>query len=210
MAKSLESFIKMKSNLFIIILILTACNTKPQEAIKGEVIDLKNDIGQLVIDLPSEFDSLNTFSSNSSIVYQFLSKSYPPIVDSQAPDNFTGDSLLQFTVSHAKSTEHLGNKQVIEKADLDRMVLEEKHLDPRNSLDIQSLMNINDRIFAVIATRRRIANRGLDHHYISAETIVDSQSVFLHFQCIQPDCKDFVSKLMKSLKTVKIIDAHDR
>ena len=210
MAKSLESIIKMKSNLFIVILILTACNTKPQVAVAGEVIDLKNDIGQLVIDLPSEFDSLNTFSSNSSIVYQFLSKSYPPIVDSQPPYIFKGDSLLQFTVSHAKGTEYPRNKQVIEKADLDRMVLMEKHMDPKNGLDIQSLMNINNRIFAVIATRRRIANRGLDHHYISAETIVDSQSVFLHFQCIQPDCKDFVSKMMKSLKTVKIIGANDR
>jgi len=210
MANPLAFMMKMKSNLFIIILILTACNTKPQEAVKGEVIDLKNDIGQLVIDLPSEFDSLNTFSSNSSIVYQFLSKSYPPIVDSQTPYVFTGDSLLQFTVSHAKSTEHLGNRRVIEKADLDRMVLMEKHMDPSTVLDFQALMRIKDRVFAVIAARRRIANRGLDNHYISAETIVDGQSVFLHFQCIQPDCKDFVSKMMKSLKTVKIIGANDR
>lgn len=187
-------------------------NTIPDDYIE-HIIELKNDLGQLIISLPPEFDTAYSWKYQSDIAcedsqkFRFANKKYSLPQESGMFYFFTVDSLYQFTVEQLihKDTGIRFNEFFLEQR-ANSLIMMYEDVD----FFIKEMRRINDRDFAVMAykqmSHRSYGNYDKNNLEIELDlfTRVNEYPICLEFLCQAKDCTDFLNRVEKSLPSIKI------
>ncbi len=211
----------MKNNILILGIILIAaysCNNQTVKSNNDQIpldyiehkINLKNYLGVLTLCLPPEFDTTYFWTNYSDYycgdveMYRIANKEYSLLQETGMFQKAFPDSLYQVTIEHSKN---IGCDDTIE---IDAQLLEhmiERYIsiDPSNmEIFIKELKNINGKKYMVIGSRLHKETR-LDMmteiygHWISICFIYQGDKYYT----------DFINRIRKSLKTIKITLEND-
>ena len=208
-----KSFCKITRQVLLsgmICITISACNIKnSDEQIPSNYIEhrinLKNDLGELTIKLPSEFDTTYSWTNYSDYycgdreMFRIANKNYTLLQENGAFYNVIPDSLYQMTIEQLRHIE-CGDSIIIDNTTLESMT--EKYIAIYSSstkIFVKELRRIHERDYLIIGSNLRKETRlnimtAINGHYILIDFIYQGK------QCGQ----EFVDKINKSLNTIKI------
>jgi hypothetical protein len=199
----------MRILLFILIALLIACaNPIPKDYVTHN-IDLKNNIGRLSISLPNELDTSYSWQDYSDTrcsdkeKHRFSNKNYSKYKESGFFKSIEYDSIYQVTISQDMAPDCDDINKKVDNEFLDLLIELNMVADPSTKLDQKKIIEINNRNYVIITTRSK---SDLDEYYMSINTIIKSQRVSIHFNCLAGDCGNFINRMKKSINTIKITD----
>jgi hypothetical protein len=208
--------IRKQSGLFIICisLILFSCKTSSDTKGKTE-IKLENEIGTVKLIVNPSFDKYNKAFSQSdcgcccySTKYQFFNTQVHegPILDTipyfSNIKNLHELKFCSFSISHSLCRDCFIDGQIIDKQYQTKKIngINMEHND--SDVLIDTLININGRIFSIIGTRSFRNNFFSEE--IDAITVVGNESVTFFGQRRSIDTSNFVPLVFNMIKTIEI------
>lgn len=174
----------------------------------GKTIDLKNDLGQLSISLPIDFDTsyswmrYSDYRCGAQQLVRFANTNYSMLRETGYLNLEIPDSLYELTVSQPEHPECADPEYVIDQSYIDNHTSARLMENTKANFEINELRTINGRVFAVFAEVS--TSRDMTNAYLQARTIIQGQVISLTFTCLRQDCRDFIQCMDKSLQTIEI------
>ncbi len=194
------------NKLLTILIIFTVGCSKNNE--NNRKVILTNNLGQISITLPSEFDTVETWIKKSDYhcgdkqIYRLSDSRFDLYKSTNEYDFHHYDSVFQFAIIHDAYLECVSSSFPIQKL-LESMTESAKFENTVDPLLKSEIMKINGRDFAVI---ERISYKDtIQIYFLSCTTLIrDSIDLNFGFGCAKSDCQDFIKTANESIKTIKI------
>ena len=194
---------------FLGVFLLTDCVQVPKDYVEHKV-NLKNNLGELTIILPLEFDTVYSwtkYEDNPCAFFEmvrFANKKYSLLQESGFIYGVIPDSLYQLTIMQL--TYHLDCDAT---PDFNDEILEDyveniKAINPAKEYDffIKEIRKINDKKFMIVGFNWQ-EEEGTCGTEILLSTEVKGYSVWLKFVCQAKNCTDFINKIERSFNSIK-------
>lgn len=192
---------------------LFSCSGKelPENYTK-KTVKLKNNLGELIIYLPPEFDTLYRWTNISDDkcddfeMIRFADNDYSLTEESGFINHADVDSLYQLTIYQPRFTECKNKDINIDRDFLEILFSKQKMINVATKFEIKEVRSFADRNYTVLAFRNR--KNDATNSIIEARTILAGQLITLKFHCRARNCDQFISRMKKSLETVEIHQNH--
>ena len=204
----------MRKLLCILTILLIACESQVPKSFLEHTIKLENEIGEMRISLPPEFDTTYSWTNYTDNIcddkemMRFANSKYSLLQETGFIYLILPDSLYQFTVFQSRKSECEDKSIRIDKKYLEQC----KEYLNANSLDASKelieIRTINNRDF-IVSTLTNESN-GKHTRILKAKTIVNGQMLIIEFKCYAINVNGFLERMEKSLSTIKITAGNKR
>ena len=184
------------------------CNNQPvDDCVPKDYVEhkvnLKNNLGELTISLPIEFDTVYSWKWYEDYVYEmfrFADKKYSLLQENGNWFFAKPDSLYQLTIQYCLDCDDTYN---LDDKTIEAVIESIKALDPSKKYDffIKEIKIINDKKFLIIGFNYQKGETCRSE--ISLLTEVNGYYVELEFICQAKDCTNFADRVEKSFNSIK-------
>jgi hypothetical protein len=203
--------------IFLLATLVISCqlNDKEDEIIplgyNKHSVELKNDLGDLEIYLPVEFDTQyssfyrHEFHEHNQYLTCFTPKEFGIEEDTlygNMRSFFHSDSIYRLTITQFCTPSYVPSNYFTFIAHNYRQADNLFHETPNAKLVTNKIETINGRRISIIGYERKSKNY-LEHN-LTAFMIINGQPIYLDFTCFCCDCTDFIENMEKSIQTIKV------
>jgi hypothetical protein len=188
-------------------IILIGCSERKQNPI---IINLALNLGKVEINLPSEFDTLDTWILHSDFhcgdkqIYRLANSRYDIYKRTGDYDVHNSDSIFQFQIVHDAHIECVSNSLPIKK--VNELMLKEAIIVNSDSKILSSeIARIKARDYAILETISVNDSKQI-YNLLVTTLLKNSIPINFVFSCAKANCQDFIQKANNSLETIRIIE----
>ena len=193
--------------ILVVIVYFNSCIDSVPEGYQRKEIDLKNDLGSVIVDLPEEFhakDSListsDTFCGDKYLTI-IANEQYALFSQSESKHFFKADSLYCFLVAQPVSPE-CANPEEIDREFISSRIKNLRAKNPSIKILREEVTVINGIKYAVLAAQSPLSSISMAN--LTATCNINGQQVSFRFECASKNCDGFISRMEKSLNSLQL------
>ena len=173
-------------------------------------VNLKNNLGELTISLPQEFDTVYSWTKIGDNhcadfeMFRFANKRYSLLQEDVEWYRVIPDSLYQLTIVQSKYLDCADTPNFDDKK-LETVIEDLKAQNPAKRQDcfIREIRTINDKKFMITGFNYQEKETCISEIFLITE--VNGHPVWLKFICQAANCTNFIDRVEKSFNTIKIV-----
>jgi len=206
----------MKNSLFVLagyLIVCTACTNELENSNKIYFYT-QDSLYKISFDKPIELDTFYSWLDDDNACsdehkYRFSKKNFPPQKETGFFWTSYADSTYRITVKHVEKFNcklNMDYEKIVTPEEYKQRLLKKAEYDHKPiKITYIKEIKIDNKQFLLSAYRvdEKYKN-GYWTDYIKASTIVDSNMIVFTADCRANNCKEFIGRMEKTLKTIKI------